>query len=212
MRFCSFTFFVSGSVSFVVFFSVLLVSGSLFENIFGSELLFLGFGVGRVYSGAVFLYFCFIIWFVVPENVSRKLSSGQVRCLNKFSGANFCFMVSGLVCWQLFPFSKGEMLSVFFCVFFVSGSVSFVVFYRSSFLRVVVWKNFRERTFVFVCRCGSCVFWCCFAYVFALLFAFSLPKLSRKNSLDVRSGVFWLSSFFLWFFRRRRLFFLREKA
>ena len=42
------------------------------------------------------------------------------------------------------------------------------------------------------------MFWCCFAYVFALLFAFSLPKLSRKNSLDVRFGVFGLPSFFLW--------------
>ena len=37
------------------------------------------------------LCFCFIIWFFVPENVSRKFSSGQVRCLKKFSGANFCF-------------------------------------------------------------------------------------------------------------------------
>ena len=33
------------------------------------------------------------------------------------------------------------------------------------------------------------VFLCCFAYVFALLFGFSLPKMSRKNSLDVRSCV-----------------------
>ena len=44
---------MSGSVSFVEFFSVLLFLGSLFEEIFGSELLFLGIGVGRVYSGAV---------------------------------------------------------------------------------------------------------------------------------------------------------------
>ena len=36
------------------------------------------------------------------------------------------------------------------------------------------------------------MFWCCVAYVFALLFVFSLPKLSQKNSLDVRSGVFGL--------------------
>ena len=79
------------------FFSVLLVLGSLFENIFGSELLLLGFGVGRVYSGAVCLCFCFINGFFVPENVSRKFSSGQVRCLENFSGANFCFTVSVLV-------------------------------------------------------------------------------------------------------------------
>ena len=69
------------------------------------------------------------------------------------------------------------------------GSLSFVVFCRSSFLRVVVRKIFRERTFVFGCRCRSCVFWCCFAYVFALLFGFPLPKMLRKNSLDVRSCV-----------------------
>ena len=49
-------------------------------------------------------------------------------------------------------------------------------------------KNFRERTFVFGVGVGR-VFLCCFAYVFALLFGFSLPKMSRKNSLDVRSAV-----------------------
>ena len=42
----------------------------------------------------------------------------------------------------------------------------------------------------------SCVFWWVFAYVFALLFGGSLPKVSEKNSLDVRSGVF-LGSFSL---------------
>ena len=42
--------------------------------------------------------------------------------------------------------------------------------------------------------------------------------MSRKNSLDVRSGVSGFFSLFLWFFRRRRrlfcfcFFFLREKA
>ena len=148
--------------------------------------------------------FCFLIWFVVPENVSRKFSSGQVRCLN-FRVRTFVLWCR---CWSVGSFSPSRMGKccpfffhfVFLCL--VRCLLSF--FYRSSFLRVVVWKNFREQAFVFVCRCGSCVFWCCFAYVFALLFAFSLPKLSRKNSLDVRSGVFWLSSFFLWFFRRRR--------
>ena len=52
------------------------------------------------------------------------------------------------------------MLSVFFFqfVFSVSGSVSFAVFYCSSLLRVAVWKNFRERTFVFERRGWSCVF------------------------------------------------------
>ena len=51
----------------------------------------------------------------------------------------YCHTLSG-VCVCVFDFSlfsKGEMLSVFFhFVFFVSGSVSFVVFFRSSLLRV----------------------------------------------------------------------------
>ena len=50
------------------FFSVLLVLGSLFEKIFGSELLFLGFGVGRVYFGAVFPLF--LLYYLVCR--SRK--------------------------------------------------------------------------------------------------------------------------------------------
>ena len=50
------------------FFSVLLVSGSLFEKIFGSELLFLGFGVGRVYFGTVFPLF--LLYYLVCR--SRK--------------------------------------------------------------------------------------------------------------------------------------------
>ena len=96
-------------------------------------------------------------------------------------------------------------------MFFVSGSASFVVFYRSSFLRVAVEKIFgSELLFLGVGVVRVC-FWCCFAYVFALLFVFSLPKLSLKNSIDVRSGVFWFffslplvfsptSSSFLFFF------------
>ena len=58
VRFCHFAFFVSGAVFFVVF-AVLLFLGSLFEKIFGSELLFLGIGVGCVYSGAVLPMFLF---------------------------------------------------------------------------------------------------------------------------------------------------------
>ena len=52
----------------------------------------------------------------------------------------------------------GKAVRFFHFVFFVSGSVSLVVFGRSSLLRVAVWKNFRERTFVFECRGWSCVF------------------------------------------------------
>ena len=43
-------------------------------------------------------------------------------------------------------------------MFFVSGAASFVVFYRSSLLRVAVWKNFRERTFVFAVVVGLVFF------------------------------------------------------
>ena len=49
-------------------FSVLLFSGSLFEKIFGSELLFLGIGVGRVYFGAVLPMF--LLYYLVFR--SRK--------------------------------------------------------------------------------------------------------------------------------------------
>ena len=78
-------------------------------------------------------------------------------------------------------------------MFSVSGPVSFAVFFcRSSFLRVAFWKNFRERTFVFGWLCWSCVFWWVFAYVFALFFGGSLPKLFGKILLMsglVFSGV-----------------------
>ena len=58
--------------------------------------------------------------------------------------------------------------------------MSFVVFYRSSPLRVVFWKNFRERTFVIGCWCRFCVFWWVFAYVFALFFAVRSRNCSEK--------------------------------
>ena len=53
--------------------------------------------------------------------------------------------------------------------------------------------DFRERTFVFWCRCWSCVFLCCFAYVFALLFGFFAPEnVSKKFS--------WCQVLCFWFF------------
>ena len=162
----------------VVFFCSDFLRVAFWENFSGASFCF-WVSVSVVFILVLFcLCFCFIIWFFVPETISRKFYSGQVRFLNKFSGANFVFG-NCTVTFLLSPFSKGEMLSVFFLLCFlclVRCLLSF--FYRSSFLRVAVWKNFRERAFVFGCWCGSCVFWCCFAYVFALLFAFSLPKLS----------------------------------
>ena len=53
----SFLFFSCLARCLLSFFSVLLFLGSLFEKFIGSELLFLGIGVGRVYPGAVLSMF-----------------------------------------------------------------------------------------------------------------------------------------------------------
>ena len=90
--------------------------------------MFLGIGVGRVYSGAVLPMFLLYYLVFRSRNVSRKFSSGQVRCLNKFSGANFCFL--GLLHYDLqlychsfrFPLLEGgNAVRFFHFVFFVSG-------------------------------------------------------------------------------------------
>ena len=99
----------------------------------------------------------------------------------------------------------------FFCVWF-GVSCRLLPFFP---FRVVV----RERTFVLWCRCWSCVFWCCFAYVLALFFVFRSRNCLEKILL--MSGlVFWgFFSPFLWFSCRRCrpfcfcfFFFLRETA
>ena len=79
VRFFHFVFFVSGSASFVVF-SVLLFLGSLFEKIFGSELLFLCVGVGRVFFGVVLPMFLLYYSFFRSRNCLKKilLMSGLV--------------------------------------------------------------------------------------------------------------------------------------
>ena len=75
-------------------------------------------------------------------------------------------------------------------------------------------KNFSGANFCFWASVLVVCFWCFFAFVFALFFDFSFPKMSRKILL--MSGLSFLGFFslFLWFFRRRRrlFFFLREKA
>ena len=53
---------------------ILLMSGPLFEKIFGSELLIFGVGDGRVFFVLFCLCFCSIIWFFASENVSEKFS------------------------------------------------------------------------------------------------------------------------------------------
>ena len=73
------------------------------------------------------------------------------------------------------------MLPVFLFLFFLCLVRCLLPFFcRSSFLRVVFWKNFRERTFVFGWLCWVCVFWWVFAIVFALFFGVLLPKLFGK--------------------------------
>ena len=112
------------------------------------------------------------------------------------------------------PFSKGEMLSVFFTLcFFVSGSVSFACFCRSSLLRVAFEKIFGSE--LLLLGVGF-VFWWVFAYGFAFFFWRFAPKGVWKNSLDVRAGVFGVVLLSFGFFRRSRFsgvfFFKRHRS
>ena len=65
---------------FCRFFTVLLFLGSLFEKIFGSELLFLGVGVGRMFFGPVLPMFLLYYSFFRSRNCLKKilLMSGLV--------------------------------------------------------------------------------------------------------------------------------------
>ena len=56
---------------------------------------------------------------------------------------------------SLWPFSKGEMQSLFLCVFRVWFSDLCLLFVVLLFLGSLFEINFRERTFVFGCRCWS---------------------------------------------------------
>ena len=82
---------------------------------------------------------------------------------------------------SFFPFSKGEMLSVFFILCFLCRVwclLSFLLPFFSSKGRFL--KKFSGANFCFWGSCWSCVFWWRFAYVFASLFGGSLPKVSEK--------------------------------
>ena len=109
-------------------------------------------------------------------------------------------MVSVLVCWQFFPFSKGEMLSVFFILCFLCLVRCLLSFFSVLlFLGSLFGKIFGSELLFL----GVGVGLVCFGAVlpmFLLYFCFFAPETVLKNSLDVRSGVFGLSSFFLWFF------------
>ena len=98
------------------------------------------------------------------------------------------------------PFRRGKCCPFFIFWFFVSGSVSFVRFFcRFSLLRVAIWKNFRERTFVFGCRCWSCVFG-----GIVLMFLLYLLAVRSRNCLEKFSWCqvlcFWDFSLYFRFF------------
>ena len=168
-----------------------------------------------------FLCFCFTIWFVVPGNVSRKFSSGQVRCLHKFSGANFFLWCR---CWSVgsfSPFSKGEMLSGFFILCFLCRVRCLLSFFAVLlFLGDLgpLFEKFSGANFCFRVSVLVACFLVLFCQCFCLFCGFLLPTMSRKILL--MSGLVFLgflSSFgffadvvvFLFFVS---FFFLREKA
>ena len=151
VRFFHFLFFVAGSVSFVDFFAVLLFLGSLFEKIFGSELLFLGVGVGRVFFGAVlpmFFLYClvfrsrkcleniflmsgllFLVFFSLPL-VFSSTSRFFVFFKRESSGSNRAHPHTHLGCFFLFLF-----LSRRTCLFALFGRASrFLRFCRGAIL------------------------------------------------------------------------------
>ena len=68
-----FLFFSCLAWRLLSFLSVLLFLGSLFGKFFESELLFLGIGVGRVYSGAVLPMFLLYYLAFRPRKGSEKI-------------------------------------------------------------------------------------------------------------------------------------------
>ena len=136
----------SGAVFFVVF-AVLLFLGSLFEKIFGSDLLFLGIGVGCVYSGAV-LACVFVLVFGLSFPKMFRENSLLVRSVvwQNFRERTFVFVdlqpVLVTHSWLLLhafpPSRRGKCCPFFhFCFLCLVRCLS-SLFYRSSFLRVAV--------------------------------------------------------------------------
>ena len=90
VRFCHFVFLGPGSVSFVVFFRSSFLRDVVAE-IFGSELLFSGIGVGHVCFGTVLPMFVFYyLAFRSRKGPAKILFWVRSVFLDKFSGANFC--------------------------------------------------------------------------------------------------------------------------
>ena len=148
------------------------------KEIFGSELLFLGIGVGCVYSGAVFPMFLLVFGFSFPK-VSRE-NSLLVRFVFLINFWERTFVLGNRIATvSFFPFSKGEMLSVFsFGVFCVRFGVFCRFFAIPPFLGSLFEKIFGSELLfwgsVWVFRV-LVLFCLCFCFFFV---AFSLPKLS----------------------------------
>ena len=182
------------------------------EKFSGMNFCFLGFGVGRVYSGAILPMFSALLWGLSFPKLSRE-NSLLVRSVvwQNFRERTFVFVTCNRAVthsWLLVrvfpPFRRGKCCPLFsFCVF-VSGSASFVVFLPVFFSEGRCLKEFSGANFCFwvsvLVSCVLVLFCLCFCFSFGCF----VPETVLKNSLDVRSGVFGLSSFFLWLFRRRR--------
>ena len=95
---------------------------------------------------------------------------------NKFSGANFCFLLFVVVVCFSVVFCLGFCIRMW-CV--APETVLRNIFPMSGllFLGSLLGINFRERTFAFCCLFWSCVFLWCFAEVFVLGCGASLQKL-----------------------------------
>ena len=185
VRFFLFVFFVSGSVSSVVF-SVLLVLGSLFGKIFGSELLFLSVVVGLVFFDCV-----------LPRLLFYYLVFRSRKCLGKI------LLMSGPLFGKIFESELLFLSVVVGLVFFDSVLPRFLFYYlvfrsRKCLGKILLMsgplfgKIFGSELLFFGVGVGCVFFFVLFCLCFCSIIWFfqkKLPKMSRKNSLDVRSCV-----------------------
>ena len=130
---------------FCRFFTVLLFLGSLFEKIFGSELLFLGVGVGRVFFGAVFpMFLLYCLVFRSRKCLEKILLMSGLLFLGFFS--LFLWFFRRRRVFFVFLREKAQVVTghtptrtwvVFSCSFFLSRRTClFALFGRASrFLR-----------------------------------------------------------------------------
>ena len=97
---------------------------------------------------------------------------------------------------------RGKCCPFFFLfVFLVSGPLSFAFFLSFLFFLGSFFGKIFGCELLFLGGCvGLVFFWWVFANVFALFFGVFAPETVWKNSIDVRSGFFWVRSLFLRFF------------